>query len=196
MVAEDLALAERASHGDEDAFAEIYETNYKQVYYHVAQMLGDRLEAEDLTQEAFLRAYQFLGTYSGSASLSRWLRKVATNLCIDRMRKRSVPTVAWPSVVSKEGEEQEIEFPGQGPTPLEAVQSREEEHSILRAIAGLPEYYRKVVFLYDVMDYRGDEVARKVSCPVGTVKSRLSRAHGILKAYLPQEERVIAGAGA
>ena len=196
MVAEDLALAQRASQGDDGAFNRIYETNYKQVYYHVSQILGDRFEAEDLTQEVFLRAYQFLDTYSGNASLGRWLRKVATNLCIDRMRKRSVPTVAWPSVMSKEGEEQEIEFPDRGPTPVEAVQAREGEDSILSAISGLPEYYRKVVVLYDIMDYGGDEVARRASCPLGTVKSRLSRAHGMLKVRFKREESAIAGAGA
>ncbi len=191
MVSEDLILARRANDGDQEAFASIYETNYKQIYYHVARIIGDRTEAEDVTQEVFLRAYQFMGSYSGAASLNRWLRKVATNLCIDRMRKRAIPTVAWPSVVSKEGEEQDVDFPDKGPSPLEVAESAEEQESILDAIAGLPDYYRKVVVLHDIMEYRGDEVAGAVACPVGTVKSRLSRAHGLLKSSL-QEQRVIA----
>lgn len=196
MVAEDLILAERASRGDEEAYNHIYQTNYKQVYYHISQILGDRCEAEDLTQEVFLRAYQFMGTYSGNASLSRWLRKVATNLCIDRMRKKTLPTVQWPSIVSKDGEEQDAEFPDGGPTPLESIQASEGEETIHEAISDLPEYYRKVVVLYDVMDLPGDEVAARASCPVGTVKSRLSRAHVMLKRRLAQEDNVLAVAGA
>lgn len=191
MVSEDLILARKASEGDQDAFTSIYDTNYKQVYYHVARIIGDRTEAEDVTQEVFLRAYQFMGSYSGTASLNRWLRKVATNLCIDRMRKRAIATVAWPQVVSKEGDEQEVDFPDLGPSPLQSAESKEEQDNIMDAISELPEYYRKVVVLHDVLEYRGDEVAWAVSCPVGTVKSRLSRAHGLLKSSLA-EQRVIA----
>jgi len=196
MVTDDLALATRASRGDQDAFTAIHQTNYKQVYYHVARIIGDKTEAEDVTQEVFLRAYQFMGTYSGTASLSRWLKKVATNLCIDKMRRRTVATVPWPTVVSKEGEEQESEFPDRGPSPMEKVLAREGEDAILTAIAGLPEYYRRVVTLHDVVEHRGDEVARELSCPVGTVKSRLSRAHNLLRACFPEDGRVIATAGA
>ncbi len=191
MVSEDLLLAQRASTGDQDAFAQIYEDNRKAVYYHIARIVGDKADAEDLTQEVFLRAYQFMGSYSGDASLNRWLRKVATNLCIDRMRKRTLPTVSWPSLISKEGEEQEIEFPDKGPSPLEVAETEESEEHILGAVSTLPEYYRNVVVLHDLMQYRGDEVARAVSCPVGTVKSRLSRAHSILRSSLA-EQRVIA----
>lgn len=191
MVSEDLILARKASDGDQDAFARIYESNYKQVYYHVARIVGDRAEAEDLTQEVFLRAYQFMGSYSGDASLNRWLRKVATNLCIDRMRKRALNTVAWPSMVSREGEEQEVEFPDHGPSPLEVAQNQDAEDSIRGAISDLPDYYRNVVVLHDLLEYRGEEVARAVSCPVGTVKSRLSRAHSLLRSNLA-EQRVIA----
>lgn len=191
MVSEDLILARKASDGDQDAFARIYESNYKQVYYHVVRIVGDRAEAEDLTQEVFLRAYQFMGSYSGDASLNRWLRKVATNLCIDRMRKRALNTVAWPSMVSREGEEQEVEFPDHGPSPLEVAQNQDAEDSIRGAISDLPDYYRNVVVLHDLLEYRGEEVARAVSCPVGTVKSRLSRAHSLLRSNLA-EQRVIA----
>jgi RNA polymerase sigma-70 factor (ECF subfamily) len=90
MVAEDLMIAERASLGDERAFEEIYSTYYKQILWHVTRMVGDRMDAEDITQDVFLKAYQFIGSYSGTASLGRWLRKIATNTCIDRMRKRTI----------------------------------------------------------------------------------------------------------
>jgi len=184
MVTQDLALARKASEGDQDAFALIYESNYKAIYYHVARIIGDRGDAEDMTQEVFLRAYQFINSYSGDASLGRWLRKVATNLCIDKMRKRALPTAAWPTVTSREGEDQEVEFADQGSSPLEDVESVESRDIIMSAVTRLPDYYRNVVVLHDLMEYKGEEVARAIECPVGTVKSRLSRAHGLLRSDL------------
>lgn len=196
MAAQDLELATRASRGDEDAFETIYRANYLKVYYHAVRMIGDTSEAEDIAQEVFLKAYQFIGGYSGAASLSRWLKKIATNLCIDRMRKRTVATVPWPTCVTKDGEEMEADFPDGGLCPLDAVAAREGEDTILTAISGLPKYYREVVMFHDLMGRRDDEVAAAVSCPLGTVKSRLSRAHNILRLSLDSSARGIAANGA
>lgn len=196
MAAEDLAVARKASLGDEAAFEEIYSTYHKQILWHVVRIIGDHFDAEDITQEVFMKAYQFMGSYSGSASLGRWLRKIATNTCIDRMRKRAVPTVSWPSLQSKDGDEQPVEYPDDSPSPLDLAESRESEAAILREIDRLPDYYRKVVVLYDVMGKSGEEVAREASCPIGTVKSRLSRAHAILRAAVESPTYVMTRAGA
>lgn len=196
MASEDLAIAQRASSGDEGAFDEIYSTYYKQILWHVTRIVGDRFDAEDVTQEVFLKAYQFIGSYSGSASLGRWLRKIATNTCIDRMRKRAVATAAWPTLQSKDGDEQLVEFPDDSPSPIDVAESKESESAILDEIGRLPEYYKKVVILYDVMEKPGEEVAREAACPIGTVKSRLSRAHGILRATFGSPTYVMSRAGA
>ncbi|HHW26070.1 MAG TPA: sigma-70 family RNA polymerase sigma factor [Firmicutes bacterium] len=181
MVAEDLVLAKCASQGDQEAFERIYETYYKQVYHHILRMVRDKYEAEDLTQEVFMRAYQFMGTYSGNAALGRWLRKIATNLCIDKMRKRTLPTAAWPTVVSKDGDEQPVDFPDDGLSPADIAQAKEAETEIRLAIGLLPDCYRDVVILRDLMDRSGEEIANEMSCPIGTVKSRLSRGHELLR---------------
>ncbi len=186
MVAQDLALAKSVSGGDHDAFNVIYATYQKSVYHHVLRMIHDRFEAEDLTQEVFLKAYQFMDTYSGTAVLGRWLKKIATNLCIDRMRKRSLPMAAWPVAVSKDGDEQQVEFSDDGPSPLDMTESKEYMESIGQAISELPEHYRNVVVLRDVMDCSGDQTALQLACPTGTVKSRLSRGHEMLRErFLP-----------
>ncbi|HHX27827.1 MAG: RNA polymerase sigma factor [Bacillota bacterium] len=196
MIAEELVMARRASLGDHEAFEHIYTTYYKQILWHITRIVRDPLDAEDLTQEVFLKAYQFMGTYSGTANLGRWLRKIATNTCIDRMRKKTVPTVSWPTLQSKDGDEQPVEFPDDSPSPLDMTESREGEDAILDEIQRLPEYYRKVVVLYDVMEKTGEEVAREAACPIGTVKSRLSRAHGILRSALRPENPALAMAPA
>jgi RNA polymerase sigma factor (sigma-70 family) len=181
MVAEDLVLARSASQGDQAAFETIYEAYQKQIYYHILRMVKDKHEAEDLTQEVFMRAYQFMGTYSGTAALGRWLRRIATNLCIDKMRKRTLPLASWPTLVSKDGDEQSLDFPDDGPSPIDLAQSNEATDEILQAIYELPDYYRDAVILKDVMDQSGEEAASKMDCPIGTVKSRLSRGHELLR---------------
>ena len=181
MVAEDLVLARNASQGDQESFEVIYATYQKQIYHHILRMVRDRYEAEDLTQEVFMRAYQFMGTYSGNAALGRWLRRIATNLCIDKMRKRALPVGAWPTVFSKDGDEQPVDFPDEGPSPIDLAQSSEATEEIMRAIQELPDYYRNVVILKDLLDRSGEEVASEMDCPIGTVKSRLSRGHELLR---------------
>ena len=140
-------------------------------------MVGNRLDAEDLTQ-VFLKAYQFIGTYSGT-NLGRWLRKIATNL-IDQMRRRRFRRCPGPQCYQKDGDEQPRRLPTIRCRPLRS-RINEGESAIMDEINRLPEYYRKVVVLYDVMEKTGEEVAREASCPIGTVKSRLSRAHKFLR---------------
>ncbi len=195
MVLQELALAQRASQGDEEAFNAIYRAYERQIYSHVARIVKDRCDTEDITQEVFLRAYRHLDTYSGSASIGRWLRRIATNLCIDRMRKKGLPTVSWPTITSRDGDERAVEFADDAPSPLDSALAMENEQAVLRAIQNLPEYYRKVVVLRDLMDCTGEEIAREIDCPLGTVKSRLSRAHGILRnQFLPSPGIAAAGA--
>ncbi len=194
MVCEDLTLARKIALGDDEAFDVIYKTYEKQIYYHILRFVNDRHEAQDVTQEVFLKAYQFMGTYSGKAAIGRWLRKIATNLCIDRIRKRSIQTVSWPTITSREGEERTVEFGDEAPSPLETLLDRENETFVLEAIQDLPEYYRKVVVLRDLMDRSGEEIANEIDCPVGTVKSRLSRAHGILRSRFKPSNAAVMGA--
>ncbi|QUL98781.1 MAG: sigma-70 family RNA polymerase sigma factor [Candidatus Fermentithermobacillus carboniphilus] len=186
MASEDLALAKRISSGDQEAFEFFFQRYRKDVLRHISTMIEDPAEAEDLTQEVFLRAYHSIHTYSGTASLGRWLRRIATNISIDRMRKKSVPTLAWPVLVTREGTEEPVDFPDDSPSPLDMAQSNEVKSNILKAISSLPPYYKEVVILHDIMNYSGEEIAKRIERPIGTVKSRLSRAHGILMRLLSQ----------
>ncbi len=194
MDCQDLSLAREIARGNEEAFNLIYKTYEKQIYYHILRFVNDRYEAQDITQEVFLKAYQFMGTYSGKAAIGRWLRKIATNLCIDRMRKRSISTVSWPTVTYRDGEEKAMEFGDDAPSPLETLLNRESETIVLDAIQNLPEYYRQVVVLRDLMDRSGEEIAGEIDCPLGTVKSRLSRAHGILRNRFRSSGAAVMGA--
>lgn len=196
MISQDLLVAKKVMLGDEDAFQRLYESNYTRVYYQVKKFVRDDFEAEDLVQEVFIKAYRFIGTYAGTAALSTWLKRIATNVCIDFLRKKSLATVPWPESVSKDGEEKIWDFPDESLSIHETVESMEGYNEIVDTIMELPDYYRDVVFLCDVMDLSGDVAAKKIARPVGTVKSRLSRAHGILRYKFTQEKetQVVVGA--
>lgn len=186
VLEEDLALARRVSGGDGEAFEILYDRYYRQIYLHISGIVKSKEDAEDLTQEVFLRAYSSMATYSGKASLGRWLRKVATNLCIDQMRKKRVRTIPWPVVSSKDGDEQPMDFPdGESELP-DLVEAQDGRDTILKAINSLPDHYKETIILHDVMEYSGKEVARRLACPLGTVKSRLSRARNMLQTMVTQ----------
>lgn len=193
MLYDDIALAKRISQGDQEAFTYLFNRYKKEIYCHICAMIRDRFEAEDLTQEVFFRAYRAMATYSGNASLAKWLRKIATNICIDKARKKSVPTMSWPVVASEGGNEKVMEFPDSSRLPLDTVQSYNERDIIYKAVACLPPYYREVVILHDIMEYSGNEIAKKISRPLGTVKSRLSRARNMLARLLSKEYSNLSG---
>lgn len=186
MHKEDLILAGEIARGDQDAFTYMYNRYYNQIKYYVSGIIKSHFDSEDIAQEVFLRAYQSMGTYTGAASLNRWLRTIATNLCIDKMRKRQLPVTSWPAI-SGDREDILVDFPDANLLPHEQAEVEDNVNTILDAMLCLPEHYRDVVLLHDVMHYTREEIAQKLSRPIGTIKSRLSRGHNILSRLLASE---------
>lgn len=185
MNASDRELAKRAAEGEHAAFEEIYRRNKKIVFAAVLSMTRNYFEAEDICQEAFLRAYQSIGGYSGAASLTRWLRAIAVNLCIDRMRRKGISVVSWPRTPCSDEEEMDVKDPG--PCPLDILENKSTEEMLIAAIKSLPCHYRQVAYMHDVQGLNGHEIAAAIRCPEGTVKSRLHRAHKMLGRLLGSE---------
>lgn len=182
-MAGELETVRQAQFGDEEAFTVLVRKYEKQIFRHVLRMVRKVEDAEDLTQEVFLRAYQWLGSYNGEASFGRWLHRIATNVCIDKLRKRRIPTVPWPEW--NDGEEQKaVEFPSGDPGPEEIFEEQESLGEILAAAGRLPGHYREAFLLKNISDRSYEEIAGFLGCPEGTVKSRVSRAHGMLRKEL------------
>lgn len=174
-------LIERAKQQDESAFDQIVALYADRLYNYIVRMLGNPQDAEDILQEVFLRAYQALPNFDGRASLSTWLFRIATNLCIDHHRKqeRRVKTVSiYPDTTDdlEEGGE-EWEFPDtQTPNPLEAALDKELQEVVERAVMALSPKIRTVLLMYDVEGLSYEEIAQALQIPMGTVKSRLHLA--------------------
>ncbi len=180
-------LVERAKRGDQHAFGRLVEEYKDKIYSYVSRMLGDPYEAEDVTQEAFLRAYRSLPRFRGAASFHTWLYRIASNLAIDVVRRRrrsdNVSYSLDEPLETDDGEyDREIADDTRGPE--EASGTRETQVAVRRAIMDLPGKLRDVMVLYELQGETYEDIAQILAVPLGTVKSRLFNARNQLKERL------------
>ena len=180
------ALVERAKQGDRDAFGVLVDQYKDRIYNYVSRMLSDPYEAEDVTQEAFLRAYRSLPRFRGASSFHTWLYRIASNLAIDvvRKRKRTEPTFSIDEPLESEEGSYERELPDEGGGPEESATTRETRLAVRRAIMELPQKLRDVMVLYELQGETYEDISEILDVPLGTVKSRLFNARNRLKEML------------
>jgi RNA polymerase sigma-70 factor (ECF subfamily) len=170
-------FVDRLRAGDRPAFEELVRTQQHRVYGLALRMLGNAAEAQDVAQEAFLRAHRGLAEFRGDARLSTWLYAIVSRLCLNRLAGSE-------RRLARHGEETLARLPDTGPGPDQALERGELEEALHRAIAELPDERRIVVVLRDVEGLAYEEIAEVLELPVGTVRSRLHRARLDLKEKL------------
>lgn len=183
----DSALILRCKADDAAAFNEIVGRYKNKVYNYVSRMVGPGADAEDLTQDTFVRAYMSIKSFQSRASLNTWLFRIATNLCIDHNRKYSRIKHATTSLYRDDVDNEadlEREIPDDRYDPAGILLNEELGEQVDRAIRSLPEKLRTVVLLHDVEGLAYEEIAEVVDCPLGTVKSRLFNARSSLRQRL------------
>jgi len=184
----DAGLIEQAKSGSLEAFDRLVRAHQREVFAVAMRMLGDRDEAEDIAQEAFIRAYRGFGAFRGGSKFSTWLVAITMNLCRNRRRwwaRRRRVIAASLDAPGPGGEDSPgLDAADPSPEPAHAAQSRELEGAVLESLQRLDEAHRVVVVLRDLEGYSYEEIARMAGCRVGTVKSRLSRARRELRACL------------
>ena len=179
----DHALIEATKHGDEEAFAEIVSRYRNPITNYLFRILNDYEEAVDLAQETFVRVYFAAERYHTGYAFSTYLYRIATNLAISEMRKRKRRKLLSLTGLFQSDDESETEFNPPDEKPLADANLLEEEQKqvIAKAIAALPEKYRLPIVLRDVEGKSYEEVAQILELGLGTTKSRISRARGLLK---------------
>ena len=152
---------------------------------HLAAWLaGSRTDAEDIVQEAMLRAYKYLDRFSGAA-FRPWLLAIVRNTAMTWLgRNRSAKVVFVPDVQA-EAPERDIDA-GQEASPEDALLRRDLADQLNRAVAALPDEFREVIVLRELHDLSYKEIAAVIDVPIGTVMSRLSRARRLLMDALPE----------
>lgn len=169
---------------DEKAFREIVETYGDRVYNVTYRMLGNREEAEDVSQEVFITIFKSIDSFRGDSKFSTWLYRIAVNHCKNRIKYLSRRHDRDQSEYDEEvmGDEAAgAATPNPAPRPDKQLEGVELEQIMQRCIAQLEEEHRVVIVLRDVEDLSYEEICAITNLPTGTVKSRLHRARLALK---------------
>jgi RNA polymerase sigma-70 factor (ECF subfamily) len=184
-IVDDRELVAFAVDGRESAFREILTRYERPVFSLVYRMVRDRSLAEDLAQEAFIKAFKAIDRYDPKYKFSSWIFKIANNLTIDHLRKRKLDTVSIDGSPHATDAEQRAQtrlvIESTDEDPLEYVQNRELGSQIERAIGLLRPEYKTAVLLRHVEGYAYEEIADIMEVPLGTVKTYLHRARKELK---------------
>jgi RNA polymerase sigma-70 factor, ECF subfamily len=182
-------VAEVAHNEDRREFDQLVERYHKQAYNIAYRMAGNHADAEDLTQEAFIRAFRFFGQYRRELPFDSWLYKIMSNVFIDRLRRRpkvKIRSIDQP-VTTDEGEAQfEIADPSDGPEDV--VLSMEMDSRLQAALENLPEAFRITVIYADIEGLSYEEIAEATKTNIGTVRSRLHRGRRLLRDKLKKFE--------
>lgn len=174
----DRDLIQRARRGDAEAFGELvlrYQTSVFNVCYRI---LHERLEAEDMTQETFLRARERLQTFDEARPFGPWIRRVAANICLNHLeaQRQTAPLDEERDAAESHGPESQVE-------------AQERSKQIREALASLPARYRVVIELRHYQELSYDEIAAELNIPLSDVKSQLFRARKILAEKLHASDR-------
>ncbi|MDR7080375.1 RNA polymerase sigma-70 factor (ECF subfamily) [Neobacillus niacini] len=170
--------------GDQDAFAEIVEIYSNSIYQLGYRMLGNRHEAEDIAQEAFIRAYVNIKSFNQDLKFSTWLFRIATNLCIDRIRKKKPDYYLDAEVSGTDGLTMYSQLSSNSPLPEKELESLELQETVQKEILKLPEKYRAVIVLKYIEELSLNEISEILDMPLGTVKTRIHRGREALRQQL------------
>ena len=178
-VSGDQALVSRTLAGDLDAYGELIQIYQASVFNVCFRVLGNRSDAEDLTQEAFLRAYNNLGSYDSTRPFGPWMRTLAANLGYNKLNRRELPRVHL---------EDERDFPEKDPihNPEKALEISQENQKLYQALWDLPQQYRIAVELRHFQGLTYQEMAQILSLPLNTVRSHLYRGRQKLAELLEE----------
>jgi len=167
----DRDLVLRARRGEAEAFGELVRRYQTAVFNVCYRLMGERREAEDMAQEAFVRAYARLASFDPERPFSPWMRRVAANMCLNRLSSLPAP----PAEVD---EEREPDDAGRRPEAL--LEDAQRQEVLRAALASLPAHYRAVLELRHYQELSYDEIARELRLPLSDVKSHLFRARKLL----------------
>jgi RNA polymerase sigma-70 factor (ECF subfamily) len=176
----DFLLVESALKGDEKAFAKLMSRYKDAIYFMLLKMVNNKSDAEDLTLEAFGKAFKNLQQYSPNYAFSTWLFKIATNNCIDFLRKRRGVYVSIENNQENGDNDSPVKLRSADPNPEEKLIRIQKAILMRRIVHRLKPRYRILVELRYFREFSYEEIAKELNLPLGTVKAQLFRAREML----------------
>jgi RNA polymerase sigma-70 factor (ECF subfamily) len=181
------------SNQEEARFNELMSATYKKVYNMAYRLAGSRSDAEDLTQEAFYRAYRSFRDYEGDRPFENWIFRIVTRLFLDllRTRRRRVKAVSYDSPLHTGGGDENLffEMPDSAPNPEDVLLEGTFSEDLQKAMNSLSPEQRLLVTLADIEGVPYKDIAEMLDKPVGTIRSRLHRTHKLIRTRLEQIRR-------
>ncbi len=175
----DLELVKRARQGDEKAYAKLMGIYKDAIYYMLLKMVSNPSDADDLTIEAFGKAFRNLDLYTPTYAFSTWLFRIATNNCIDFIRKKKTA----PSAIDQQQDEKEdpaSTLQSDTPDPEEEMIRSQKNKELRHVVSQLKPKYRELIELRYFREYSYEEIAKELNIPLGTVKAQIFRAKDLL----------------
>jgi RNA polymerase sigma factor (sigma-70 family) len=177
---EDSKLIAAALKGDDSAYKKLMKKYHDAIYNFIYRMVHDKHQVEDLTQEAFIKAFSSLASFNDEYAFSTWLYKIATNNSIDYIRKRKLQTYSIDKPIEAVDSDYSFELPDEDAETDQDLISDQRAKLLNQAINRLPEKYRKVIHLRHVEEQSYEEIAVALRLPIGTVKAHIFRAREML----------------
>lgn len=179
---DERAQIAKAKAGDMDAFAALILQHEKIVYNVALRMLNHSEDAKDISQEVLIKAYKSIKNFDERAQFSTWLYRITTNACIDELRRRKgKQSYSLEEDLENEEGSMQRQIADEGETPEESLLRTERAEELKKALSQLKEEHRMAVILRDIRGLSYEEIAEIMDLPMGTVKSRISRARNQLK---------------
>ncbi len=187
---EESRIVQKVLKGDVNAFEKLVLEYEKNVYNIALRMTGNSEDASDMTQEAFIKAYNSLQSFRGDSKFSVWIYRIATNVCLDFLRSKSRrPTVSL-SVEDNDGEDVQLDVADESQSPELLLDRQMTRESVRRGLETLSPEYRQILLLREIQGLSYDEISQALGLEVGTVKSRIFRARKKLCAFLLQDGNI------
>ncbi len=184
---DESSLIEKSKAGDVESFEELIISHKKKIFNIAYRMLGNLEDANDVTQEALVKAYRGIKKFNEKSSFSTWLYTIVNNACIDFIRKNRKDNVVY---LDREYETEESSYTLQinsgEETPEQAFEKKEVQRLVHKAINKLSDDHRRIIILKDIKQFSYKEISEIIDCSEGTVKSRLSRARKNLKTIIEE----------
>ena len=181
---QELAVIQRVQRGDVNAFESLVTAYEKNVYNLALRMTGSPEDAEDMAQEAFIKAYNSLPSFRGDSKFSVWLYRIVSNVCLDFLRKKNRRSTVSLSAEDDDGEDVQLDLPDTSQSPEELLEKKLTRESVQRGLASLPPDARQILLLREIQGLSYEEIGETLGLEPGTVKSRIFRARKKLCAYL------------
>lgn len=185
---DEARLIKRAQNGDSKAFEILIEAHFKNIYNIAYRIAGNPDDALDMTQEVMIKLFRNINSFGGNSKFSTWVYRVATNTCLDELKKlRRHSTYSINSEINTGDGKFLYEVEDTSPTPDLEVERGELADMVAKAITALNPEHRAIITLRDIQEFSYEEIANILNLSEGTVKSRISRARMQLKKILERD---------